>query len=200
MASEERKTIVSTLYQAGNGIYDLFDKVLVLAEGREIYYGPTSEAKQYFEDMGFECVPGANISDFLTSVSVHTERKIKAGYEDRVPNTAADFESAYKASPLFSHMSRKMDAVSEKTLSNEIDSLCEIREGEKNRSLPFLSRQTSPYQVSFISQVKTCIKRSCAKSSKRLDRGTNISAGNSRSYGVIAGQMCCRLFRLLSWL
>ncbi|KAH1295275.1 hypothetical protein KXX11_008424, partial [Aspergillus fumigatus] len=29
---------IVTLYQAGNGIYDLFDKVLVLDEGKQIYY------------------------------------------------------------------------------------------------------------------------------------------------------------------
>lgn len=33
----------------------LFDKVLVLYEGRQIYFGRTGDAKQYFEDLGFEC-------------------------------------------------------------------------------------------------------------------------------------------------
>ncbi|KAL0937274.1 ABC multidrug transporter [Colletotrichum truncatum] len=159
MADEEHKSIIATLYQAGNGIYDLFDKVLVLAEGREIYYGPTSQAKQYFENMGFECTPGANISDFLTSVSVHTERQIRSGYEDKVPNTAAEFESAYKASPEFDRMKREIEEKPEKSLSEEVEDLFTIRQKEKNRSLAFLSRQKSPYQVSFTSQVRTCIKR-----------------------------------------
>ena len=35
--------------QAGNHVYDLFDRVLVLAEGQCIYYGPRSTAKSYFE-------------------------------------------------------------------------------------------------------------------------------------------------------
>ncbi|KAF9875080.1 ABC multidrug transporter [Colletotrichum karsti] len=159
MADEEHKSIAATLYQAGNGIYDLFDNVLVLAEGREIYYGPTSEAKQYFENMGFEYIPGANISDFLTSVSVETERQVRAGYEDKVPSTAAEFESAYKASPLFDRMTATMEQKSDKSLSDEVGNLLAIRQQEKNRSLPFLSRQGSPYQVSFVSQVRTCIKR-----------------------------------------
>ncbi|KAJ0383508.1 hypothetical protein COL922a_010352 [Colletotrichum nupharicola] len=159
MADEEQKSIVSTLYQAGNGIYDLFDKVLVLAEGREIYYGPTSEAKQYFEDMGFECTPGANISDFLTSVSVHTERQIRPGFGEKIPNTVAEFEAAYKASSTYARMSTEMDAKSEKSLSDEVDNLFAVRHKEKNRSLQFLSRERSPYQVSFVSQVRTCIRR-----------------------------------------
>lgn len=39
-------TFVS-LYQAGEGIYEQFDKVLVIDEGRQVYFGPTSEARQY---------------------------------------------------------------------------------------------------------------------------------------------------------
>ena len=58
-------TIV-TIYQAGNGIYELFDKVLVLDEGKQIYYGPLKEAKPFMEDLGFVCEDGANVADFLT--------------------------------------------------------------------------------------------------------------------------------------
>lgn len=64
-------TIV-TLYQAGNGIYNLFDKVLVLDEGKQIYYGPAAAAKPFMEDLGFVYTDGANVgklSDLLSSVS-----------------------------------------------------------------------------------------------------------------------------------
>jgi ABC-type multidrug transport system ATPase subunit len=57
-------TIV-TLYQAGNGIYNLFDKVLVLDEGKEIYYDPAAEAKPFMEDLGFVYTDGANIGQSL---------------------------------------------------------------------------------------------------------------------------------------
>jgi len=43
------------IYQASQQIYDQFDKAIVLYEGRQIYYGPCDQAKQYFEDMGWEC-------------------------------------------------------------------------------------------------------------------------------------------------
>lgn len=33
----------------------LFDRVTVLYEGRQIFYGRATEAKKYFEDLGFEC-------------------------------------------------------------------------------------------------------------------------------------------------
>jgi len=61
---------IVTLYQAGNGIYNLFDKVLVLDEGKEIYYGPMKEARPFMEDMGFVCHDSENVADFLTGVTV----------------------------------------------------------------------------------------------------------------------------------
>jgi ATP-binding cassette subfamily G (WHITE) protein 2 (SNQ2) len=39
-------TFVS-LYQAGEGIYEQFDKVLVIDNGRQVYFGPAKEARQY---------------------------------------------------------------------------------------------------------------------------------------------------------
>jgi ATP-binding cassette subfamily G (WHITE) protein 2 (SNQ2) len=81
-------TTVVSLYQAGNQIYNLFDKVTVIAEGLIIYYGPRSKAKDYFEDLGFICVDGANIADFLTGVTVKRERKIKEGMEHEVGSSS----------------------------------------------------------------------------------------------------------------
>lgn len=69
---------IITLYQAGNGIYDLFNKVLVLDEGKQIYYGPLKAAKPFMEEMGFVCADGANVADFLTGkfVALHYDTRI----------------------------------------------------------------------------------------------------------------------------
>lgn len=61
---------IVTLYQAGNGIYNLFDKVLVLDEGKQIYYGPMKQARPFMEELGFICDDSANVADFLTGVTV----------------------------------------------------------------------------------------------------------------------------------
>lgn len=57
---------IATLYQAGNGIFDQFDKVLVLDGGKQLYYGPAKLARPFMEDIGFFCPDGANVADFLT--------------------------------------------------------------------------------------------------------------------------------------
>lgn len=90
-------TIV-TLYQAGNGIYELFDKVLLLDEGKQIFYGPQKNAVPFMESLGFMRDPGSNRSDFLTGVTVPTERVISPGYEDEFPHTADEIRAAYEQS------------------------------------------------------------------------------------------------------
>ena len=158
-ADNQRKSIAATLYQAGNGIYNQFNKVLVLAEGRQIYYGPASEAKQYFEDMGFICPPGANIGDFLTSVAVRNERKVQEGYETKVPDTAEQFEQRFRASPFCERMLQERQKNAPSTLGSEIEILSQAKHNNKNRSLAFLSRDSSPYQISFFQQVLACTIR-----------------------------------------
>lgn len=59
-------TIV-TLYQAGNAIYNQFDKVLILDEGKQIYYGPANAAKPFMEDLGLLYTDGANIGKMPNS-------------------------------------------------------------------------------------------------------------------------------------
>lgn len=55
MTDVSKRTTFVTLYQAGESIYQLMDKVMVIDEGRMLYQGPANEAKQYFVNLGFHC-------------------------------------------------------------------------------------------------------------------------------------------------
>lgn len=46
-------TILS-IYQCGENIFTLFDKICVIYDGRMVYYGPMGQAVQYFVDMGYK--------------------------------------------------------------------------------------------------------------------------------------------------
>ncbi|KAI1311781.1 putative ABC multidrug transporter [Xylaria venustula] len=158
VTDEQHKTMIATLYQAGNGIYNQFDKVLVLAEGRQIYFGPTSEAKAYFENLGFRCPASGNVADFLTSVTVPTERDLFPGFETSAPKTAQEFEQAYTNSRAHS-AARETMVTDSRLLAAEVDKLDETRKLEKNRTFHSLSREHSVYQVSFGRQVWACTAR-----------------------------------------
>ena len=156
LADVERNTIVVSLYQAGNGIYDLFDKVTVIAEGRIIYYGPRSEAQGYFEDLGFECTPGANVADFLTAVTATNERKIRedAGY---VPTTPADFAKAYQESKIAQRMRDEVDdhLADQTRLEEETALVKEVINSQKQRGAP----KGRSERISYPGQVRAALIR-----------------------------------------
>jgi ATP-binding cassette subfamily G (WHITE) protein 2 (SNQ2) len=62
-----RITTIVSIYQAGEQLYNLFDKVCVIAEGKMAYFGPTRDARQYFIDMGYEPLDRQTTADFLVS-------------------------------------------------------------------------------------------------------------------------------------
>lgn len=98
-------TSIVTLYQAGNGIYDLFDKILVLDEGKQIFYGRKSEAKPYMESLGFLCADGANYGDFLTGVVVPTERRVREDFQQCFPRSNDEIRDCYENSDIYKRLS-----------------------------------------------------------------------------------------------
>lgn len=91
-------TSVVAIYQAPQSAYDLFNKVCVLYEGEQIFFGKIHDAQPYFERMGFECPDQQTTPDFLTSLTSPSERKAKKGCEHQVPNTPAEFAQRWKQS------------------------------------------------------------------------------------------------------
>lgn len=143
---------IVTLYQAGNQIYDLFDKVLILDEGKQVYYGPMSQARGFMEDLGFVCENGANVADFLTGVTVPTERQIRSGFEASFPRDAASIHSIYQQTDMFKN------AVAE--YSYPTTELARQRTGDFKESVAFeRASKQSQYTVGFLFQVKACVIR-----------------------------------------
>lgn len=101
-------TLVS-LYQASESIYSLFDKVLVIDGGRQVYFGPAKEARVYFEGLGFAQKPRQTTPDYLTGCTDHWEREFAEG-ANNVPDSAEDLERAYKSSDTLVRMVADKDA------------------------------------------------------------------------------------------
>lgn len=146
---------IITLYQAGNGIYDLFDKVLILDEGKEIFYGPLPQAKPFMEEMGFLCAEGANVADYLTGVTVPTERKIKPGFEDRCPRTADEIRAQYDQTPIRAQMEKEY---AYPTSQEAINNTADFKEGVQSEKAPSLGKK-SPLTVDLLVQTKSAVIR-----------------------------------------
>ncbi|GAB1527106.1 ATP-binding cassette transporter snq2 [Rhizoctonia solani] len=88
-------TTIVTIYQAAESLYRLFDKVCVIYEGKQIYFGPADSARQYFMDMGWEPANRQTTADFLVAVTDPLARTPRSGWEDRVPRTAEEFATRW---------------------------------------------------------------------------------------------------------
>ncbi|KAL0365814.1 UNVERIFIED_CONTAM: ABC transporter G family member 25 [Sesamum radiatum] len=63
------KTVVTSVHQPSSRVYQIFDELLVLSEGRCIYLGKGSEAMGYFESIGFSPSFPMNPADFLLDLA-----------------------------------------------------------------------------------------------------------------------------------
>ncbi|KAL8951290.1 MAG: hypothetical protein Q9222_002728 [Ikaeria aurantiellina] len=102
-------TAIVTLYQASQSICDVFDKVAVLYEGRQIYFGNIEAAKLFFINLGFDCLPRQTTADFLTSLTNPAERIVRRGFESKTPYTPDDFAAIWQASEDRRRLVREID-------------------------------------------------------------------------------------------
>ncbi|KAI6792125.1 hypothetical protein KC332_g4879 [Hortaea werneckii] len=61
-------TIIAVVHQPREQIFYRFDQVLLLAQGRMVYSGPTGGMEEYFEGMGFQFPLRANPADTLMDI------------------------------------------------------------------------------------------------------------------------------------
>ncbi|KAF2450443.1 ABC multidrug transporter [Karstenula rhodostoma CBS 690.94] len=145
------------IHQAPQAAYDLFDKVTVLYEGRQIYFGPAQSAKSYFEQLGFLYPDAQTVPDFLTSLTSPSERVVRPGFENRVPRTSVDFASCWQQSEGRKLLLAQID---EYTRDHPLSGVghskfAEARKLEKSKA----QRERSTYTLSYWGQVKLCMWR-----------------------------------------
>ncbi|CAI9289232.1 unnamed protein product [Lactuca saligna] len=63
------RTVVTTIHQPSSRIYHMFDKVILLSEGSQIYYGSASTALDYFSSIGFSTSVTVNPADLLLDLA-----------------------------------------------------------------------------------------------------------------------------------
>ncbi|KAF2119900.1 pleiotropic drug resistance protein, ABC superfamily [Lophiotrema nucula] len=143
-----RSTALMSIYQASDAIYENFDKVTLLYEGRQIYFGPAVLATDYFIDLGFERRPRATTADFLTSLTHPEERRVRKGFENCVPRSADEFADAWRRSAAAKAVLQEVDEVNaiykKKYQGSDIDAL-------RQKSLTYL--------IPTYLQIWLCIRR-----------------------------------------
>ncbi|VEU23039.1 DEKNAAC104080 [Brettanomyces naardenensis] len=152
-----RTTCLVTAYQASESIYELFDMVTILYLGRQVFFGPTDKAVDYFIRLGFQRAPRQTSAEFLTAVTDPDDRSPMPGFEDKVPCTPNEFEQCWRKSPEFaalqediSHQLSSANALSTSKLFHEVH----------HQEKQVLSRSNSKYVVNYFEQLRLCCTRS----------------------------------------
>ncbi|KIW94024.1 uncharacterized protein Z519_05340 [Cladophialophora bantiana CBS 173.52] len=160
MTDISNRTTIVTLYQAGEGIYELMDKVLVIEEARMIYQGPANLARQYFIDLGFHAPERQTTADFLTSVGDPNERQFREGMEASTPKTAQELEAAYRKSAIYKQVLAEVERYEiEMEASDRSDARQFQAAVQEQKSNSKLISARSSYTVSFWRQVMACTLR-----------------------------------------
>ncbi|OJJ00646.1 hypothetical protein ASPVEDRAFT_27360 [Aspergillus versicolor CBS 583.65] len=157
MSKYTGSTACVAIYQASQNAYDVFNKVTVLYEGRQIYFGRAADAKKFFVDMGFECPERQTTADFLTSLTSPSERLIRPGFEDRVPRTPDEFAAAWKASEDRARLIQEIEEFERQYPIGgpSYNAFVEARKAMQSKR----QRVKSPYTISVWNQVSLCVRR-----------------------------------------
>ncbi|KAK0644573.1 ABC-2 type transporter-domain-containing protein [Cercophora newfieldiana] len=150
-------TAVVSIYQSPQSAYDLFDKAVVLYEGRQIFFGRADEAKQYFVDLGFECPARATTPDFLTSMTSPLERIVRPGFEGKAPRTPDEFAKAWRNSTNYKALQDEIEEYKSIHPINGPDA--EAFRASKKAQQAKSQRAKSPFTLSFIQQIQLCLWR-----------------------------------------
>jgi ABC-type multidrug transport system ATPase subunit len=68
LAVQEWRTMVMTIHQPRSNILGLFDKILLLSQGKVVFFGPPQDALEHFARCGYECPRHENPADFFIDV------------------------------------------------------------------------------------------------------------------------------------
>ncbi|KAL2172726.1 hypothetical protein VTG60DRAFT_4172 [Thermothelomyces hinnuleus] len=152
-----RSTACVSIYQAPQSAYDLFDKVIVLYEGRQIFFGKASEAKQYFINLGFECPARQTTPDFLTSMTSPHERIVRPGFEGKAPRTPDEFAAAWKNSTEYRALQAEIEEYKQQHPINGPDA--EAFRASRRAQQAKAQRPKSPFTLSYTQQIQLCLWR-----------------------------------------
>lgn len=98
-----KATFVVTMQSPGTDAYNTFDKLTCLDSGKLIYFGPISEAEQWFVSLGFRRPPHRSVPDFISTI---TDSNFRNEYLDKSavdrdvspPRTVQEFADRFAAS------------------------------------------------------------------------------------------------------
>lgn len=131
---------------------------MVMDKGRRVFYGPPSEARAYFESLGYKPLPRQSTADYLTGCTDPNERQFAPGRSARdTPSTPEGLENAF----LNSTYARDLEDTLEKykrqmeTEKADQEAFRAAVAADKKKGVS----KKSPYTLGFTGQVRALVIR-----------------------------------------
>ncbi|MED6135634.1 drug-responsive transcription factor pdr3 [Stylosanthes scabra] len=113
-------TALISLLQPAPETFDLFDDIVLMAEGKIVYHGPRDGIVDFFEDCGFKCPQRKGTADFLQEV---ISRKDQAQYWSREEPyryvTVEQFVEKFRYSPYGKKLDEEISKPFDKSQSHK---------------------------------------------------------------------------------
>ncbi|KAJ2155977.1 hypothetical protein GGF46_005490 [Coemansia sp. RSA 552] len=96
ISAERGIATLMTIHQPNARIFNTFDKVILLSQGRIVYFGPTSSSIDYFSSIGYQCPMHENPADYfidLMTLDYRTEEAL-ANSRAQIKGLAEKFEES----------------------------------------------------------------------------------------------------------
>ena len=171
---QQKATAAVSLYQASQPIVNLFDKVLLLYEGEQIFFGSPQSAVAYFSRMGYVRPPRTSSADFLTAITSPSEaRHLVRPNALCSPMSKRDLVQRWERSAEFQELCLEIGLLEKRSKENI------IRTG--SRSGP------SNYRTSLASQVLLCIHRCYHRSINAIEIPISAILGNMVLACIVGG-------------
>lgn len=138
------KTIISTIHQPSSEVFALFDRVLLMGEGRLAYLGNTQGAVSFFKGLGHVCPKTYNPADFfITTLAVEPEKEEES--HAFVHSTCDTFAVSSEGLA----MARAVEENMQGTANGNVGSWYQMSK-----------KSVSPYKVGWWQQFRAVLKRS----------------------------------------
>ena len=124
-------------------------------KGRQIYLGSPSQARSYFEDLGFQSLPRQPTADYLTGCTDPNERQLFSGLTVAdVPSTPEALERAFLESELAVELLNELEEYKSSVKDDQ----------ESFRRSVLLDKKSgvskkSPYTLGYVGQVMALARR-----------------------------------------
>ncbi|OTA63684.1 hypothetical protein K449DRAFT_31387 [Hypoxylon sp. EC38] len=185
MTNKYQSTVAMSLYQASEEMYEKFDHVVLLYEGRQIYFGPVGLATAYFSKLGFVKPSRATTADFLTSLTNPAERVVQPGYESLVPQLPDEFSNVWKHSDEAKALREKIDdfnALHPVRIAHPVEDI------ETATGHDILSFRSSTYPLPTVWQTLACLSRAFIRTKSNAAADISAIVANT-ILGVIIGSL-----------